>query len=495
MSLQEYRPKLQQQNPNASKVGAGFAYPRIGAVIPGARAELTNVLERSHGTPAPRADTKPVRPQVARVNPAVEPLKRAGAAVGNAVSEAAGRYTDAAGLYAPQNARDVGINLRRGVGAAAAIPVAAAEMATRPMRALAGASMDLYRGLLTGEQEPADSAAARPQAVSAAPSSTAPVASSSAIERPGAAVRQAVGDQARAEDFVRGNKAPRSDALNINRPLPIPGSNMQYAGQYGDTAVIERPGQFGERSFSDTSGVAGANPAMGGVARPGAATAAQPAGEQLTPAEQFIRNTTMSDGTRAFGGSGSEQLHQARLDALARGDGEAVTRSMMTAAERADYDRRNQAYAQDPLKAYEIDQVTAAENAKAEATGLRNYRQDLLQQANLRARQDAAETSAGAAKDKRQSDLLKRAGDIAAQFFPDEPEPQSALAAILEASAMAGQGDRLAQIAAEQRGEIMKHIAGLPEGSLFDAHAYLMKVADAENQKDAVRTVMDEMGI
>jgi hypothetical protein len=67
--------------------------------------------------------------------------------------------------------------------------------------------------------------------------------------------------------------------------------------------VIERPGANGERSFSDTDGVAGANPAMGGIARPGAAAPVQPAGEQLSPAEQYIRNTTMSDGTRAFGGS------------------------------------------------------------------------------------------------------------------------------------------------------------------------------------------------
>ena len=70
-----------------------------------------------------------------------------------------------------------------------------------------------------------------------------------------------------------------------------------------------------------------ANPAMGGIARPGAAAPVQPAGEQLSPAEQFIRNTTMSDGTRAFGGSGSEQLHRARRrrggDALADDRGRA----------------------------------------------------------------------------------------------------------------------------------------------------------------------------
>ena len=126
-------------------------------------------MERGLGTPAPRADTTLVRPQVPRANAAVEPLKRAGAAVGSAISETAGRYTDAAGLYAPQNARDVGVNLRRGVGAAAAIPVAATEMATRSMRALAGASMDQYRGLLTGEQEPAQAPASSPRSRPARP--------------------------------------------------------------------------------------------------------------------------------------------------------------------------------------------------------------------------------------------------------------------------------------------------------------------------------------
>ena len=119
-------------------------------------------MERGLGTPAPRADTTLVRPQVPRANAAVEPLKRAGAAVGSAISETAGRYTDAAGLYAPQNARDVGVNLRRGVGAAAAIPVAATEKATHSMRALTGASMDHYRRILTGEQKPAQAPTSNP---------------------------------------------------------------------------------------------------------------------------------------------------------------------------------------------------------------------------------------------------------------------------------------------------------------------------------------------
>jgi len=120
-------------------------------------------------------------------------------------------------------------------------------------------------------------------------------------------VRQAVSDQARAEGFVRDNRAPRSDARNINRPMPIRGSDMKY----GDTPVIERSGANGERSFADTDGVAGANPAMGGASRPGVLGANPTTGRLYDSAaeaervararEEYRANTTMDDGTRVFG--------------------------------------------------------------------------------------------------------------------------------------------------------------------------------------------------
>ncbi len=433
-----------------------FAYPKIGEVLPGARAELTDMMEKAWGpeTAAPQRPAAPAAPETAgmapastvegapavpsRENPAVRPLKQAAAWVG----EQAGEVADAAGFFAPQNARDVGINIRR----ATALPVAAADAATTPIRKGLGALADVYGGLFSGEQAPAQA----PQRPAVAPAAAAdPAAAPGTAPAPAAATTPAsaaINDQATAEDFVRGNKAPRSNGLNINRPMAIPGTKMQYAGQYGDTAVIERPGAQGERSFSDTDGVAGANRA---VVRPVAA-----AGEQLSPAEQFIRNTTMSDGTRAFGGSGSEQLHQARLDALARGDGEAVTRSQMTAAERTNYDRQNAAYDQNPLKAYEIDQVTSAETAKADATAMRNYRQDLLQQAGLGLRQSAAETAAGKATASARNASLTQANNIVKTLFPDEPEAGGILGAILEQAVTSGNSASLNQLAATEAAKL-----------------------------------------
>ena len=220
--------------------------------------------------------------------------------------------------------------------------------------------------------------AGRPGTVAPANFQNVTSGSSSAPADPRRAARD---DQFRAQDFVAGNKADRSNALNINRPMGSPGTDMQYAGQYGDTAVIERTGAKGERSFSDTDGVAGQNRG----ARP-AVAGAEP---QLSPAEQYIKNTTMSDGTRVFGSgvgapnggpNANEKLQQARLAAIARGDGATVEKQL---AEEGMTPAQRNAYRQDPLKAYEIDQVTKAENAKAESIGMKNYRDDILRQAGL----------------------------------------------------------------------------------------------------------------
>ena len=443
MALQDDRDRIAARN-DATRT------PMMQAVFGGPtnkKSQLQRQIDAERAARPTASSVAPTRPAVAapaRENPAMRPLKQAAAAAGNAISNTA----DNIGLYAPQNARDVGVNIRR----ASAVPLIAAEVATRPVRAglgaIASGAADVVGGVLSGEQTPqqatdAPVVAGRPGtgAPNAFQNVTAGSSSVSADPR-----RRARDDQFLAQDFVAGNKADRSNALNINRPMAIPGTKMQYAGQYGDTAVIERPGAQGERSFSDTDGVAGANRA---VVRPVAA-----AGEQLSPAEQFIRNTTMSDGTRAFGGSGSEQLHQARLDALARGDGEAVTRSQMTAAERTNYDRQNAAYDQNPLKAYEIDQVTSAETAKADATAMRNYRQDLLQQAGLGLRQSAAETAAGKATASARNASLTQANNIVKTLFPDEPEAGGILGAILEQAVTSGNSASLNQLAATEAAKL-----------------------------------------
>lgn len=262
--------------------------------------------------------------------------------------------------------------------------------------------------------------------------------------------RRARDDQFLAQDFVAGNKADRSNALNINRPVAIPGTDMQYAGQYGDTAVIERPGAKGERSFSDTDGVAGQNRGV----RPAVA----PAGEQLSPAEQYIKNTTMSDGTRAFGGSGSEKLQQARLAAIARGEGATVEKQL---AEEGMTPAQRNAYRQDPLKAYEIDQVTKAETAKAESVGMKAYRDDILKQAGLG-------LEAGKAAQGKSTAFSKNLNAKVMSSFPDGD---------LTIKDPGGMRDLLAQIIASKVG---------PDGANFDliASQEATKLRAAAQKKD-----------
>ena len=87
--------------------------------------------------------------------------------------------------------------------------------------------------------------------------------------------------------------------------------------------------------------------------------------EQLAQArQQYVDNTTLSDGQRAFGGK-SQELHSARLAAIKAGDGDIVERQLMRPEQRA-------AYAQDPLKAYEIDKSTEAANQTAQYRSLRD---------------------------------------------------------------------------------------------------------------------------
>ena len=423
------------------------------------------------------ASVRPAAVATARENPAVRPLKQAAAAAGQAI----GNTADNIGLYVPKNARDVGVNLRR----ASAVPLIAAEVATRPVRAGLGAvasgAADVVGGLFSGEQSPAPQEAPAAPAVAGRPGTGAPSAfqnvaagSSSVSADP---TRRARDDQFLAQDFVAGNKADRSNALNINRPVAIPGTDMQYAGQYGDTAVIERPGAKGERSFSDTDGVAGTNQG----ARP-AVAGAEP---QLSPAEQYIKNPTMSDGPRVFGSgvgaptggpNANERLQQARLAAIARGDGAVVEKQL---AEEGMTPAQRNAYRADPLKAYEIDQVTKAENAKAESIGMKNYRDDILKRAGLGLQADKAAQG-------KTSAFSKRLVDTAKLSFPDgdlEVDNPGAMREILSAilaKKVGPDGADFEQIAAQEATKL--RAAAQAEG--FDPGAYLAQYMEAGSGED-----------
>lgn len=297
-----------------------------------------------------------------------------------------------------------------------------------------------------------------------------------AADAPRARVRGAVSDQARAQDFVAGNKAPRSNALSINRPIPIPGSDMQYGGQYGDTAVIERPGANGERSFSDTEGVAGANRAMGGIARPGAALSPEAEAQRVAQARaDYIANTTMSDGRRAFGGSSMEQLRKAQMEAVEGKRAPALLQGRERAfvanqlAEEGRTPEQNAAYRQDPLKAYEIDQVTGADRAQADAAAMKNYRDDIYKRAGLSLQQDRANQG-------RLSGAMKNVDEIVKPLMEVEPEVGGVLRAILDQAARAGNTD-LSGLALTEAAKIRARMQ--KDGDAFDPGAFLAEYADA----------------
>lgn len=474
MALQDDRDRIAARNDAVRP-------PMMQAVLGGPtnkKSQLQRQIDAERAARPTASSVAPTRPAVAapaRENPAMRPLKQAAAAAGNAISNTA----DNVGLYAPQNARDVGVNLRR----ASAVPLIAAEVATRPVRAglgaIASGAADVVGGVFSGEQTPQQATDA--PVVAGRPGTGAPSAfqnvtagSSSVSADPRRAARD---DQFRAQDFVAGNKADRSNALNINRPMAIPGTDMQYAGQYGDTAVIERPGAKGERSFSDTDGVAGQNRG----ARP-AVAGAEP---QLSPAEQYIKNTTMSDGTRVFGSgvgapnggpNANEKLQQARLAAIARGDGALVEKQL---AEEGMTPAQRNAYRADPLKAYEIDQVTKAENAKAESIGMKNYRDDILRQAGLRLQADKAAQG-------KTSEFSKSLNDVALSSFPDgdlgvkDPGALRSLLSAIVARKVKPGDPNFDQIAAQEA--INLRAAAQAEG--FDPGAYLAQYMEAGAGED-----------
>ena len=360
-----------------------------------------------------------------------------------------------------------------------------AERAARPaVSSRTAAPTAAARPLAPGRAPMASAQPSRPLAPDRAPAASAGVMTSLSGMRPATNIapadprsapqRAARDDQFLAQDFVAGNKADRSNALNINRPMAIPGTDMQYAGQYGDTAVIERPGAKGERSFSDTDGVAGQNRGV----RP--AVAGTPTEPQLSPAEQYIKNTTMSDGTRVFGSgvgaptggpNANERLQQARLAAIARGDGALVEKQL---AEEGMTPAQRNAYRADPLKAYEIDQVTKAENAKAESIGMKNYRDDILKRAGLG-------LQAGKAAQGKTSAFSKRLVDTAKMSFPDgdlevgNPGAMREILSAILAKKVGPDGAGFEQIAAQEATKL--RAAAQAEG--FDPGAYLAQYMES----------------
>lgn len=132
------------------------------------------------------------------------------------------------------------------------------------------------------------------------------------------------------------------------------------------------------------------------------------------------------------------------------------------------------AYRQDPLKAYEIDQVTKAENAKAESIGMKNYRDDILRQSGLSIQAEKA----GQGKT---SAFSKRLVDTAKLSFPDgdlevgNPGAMREILSAILAKKVGPEGADFEQIAAQEATKL--RAAAQAEG--FDPGAYLAQYMES----------------
>lgn len=179
--------------------------------------------------------------------------------------------------------------------------------------------------------------AERPEADAATP------ASPGQLPRPGS-------PEAATDVFTTRNAEPAGPEVNANAPTEIPGSDYQYAGQYGDNQVLTRPtnGGDGPTEFTDD---------YTAFQRPRPAVReeelAQEAARVQAAREQYAANTTGSDGRRYFGGPATEKLRKAQMAEARRGDPAGVVERQL--AEEGRTPEQRAAYDADPAAAYQVD--------------------------------------------------------------------------------------------------------------------------------------------
>lgn len=214
-------------------------------------------------------------------------------------------------------------------------------------------------------------------------------------------------DQAAAELEIYGESERAGPGLNAATPRPIEGSDYSYAGQYGDTDVLTRPDPRAEGAteFTDKWGAFGAERPTKGGAR----TAAEEEARGEAAREQYRRNTTMSDGRRAFGGgtsastigpdgkvvlgkSSGEQLRDAQQGVIDRGENTAVLDRQF--AEEGRTPEQRAAYEADPVAAYANDAAASA-SASKQALDMFKYGQDERRHAATEARAQSSERRQG----------------------------------------------------------------------------------------------------
>jgi hypothetical protein len=294
-------------------------------------------------------------------------------------------------------------------------------------------------------------------------STTEPVptaATDAPVEAGAAPTEDAPNSQEAAELAILSNQRPASAELNAKRPEVIPGSEYSYAGQYGDTDVLTRPDPNVNQPNSDGSAVPEFTDQYSafGAKRPMTQDMAQRDAIEAAKAEQaradYERNTTMSDGRRAFGGSTMEKLRGLQMDEAAKGDPSGtVTRQL---AEEGRTPEQRAAYEADPAGAYQVDATAQAANSKTQLDAFK-YAQDAARNASTDARADRTETRrAGEAATKTAETALK-------SYELTAPDVHSA---VMREAAMRydnAQGQRpMSEIIAELFDSIEKDESGMP---------------------------------
>lgn len=187
------------------------------------------------------------------------------------------------------------------------------------------------------------------------PADATPAASPGRIPRPGS-------PEAATDVFTTRNAEPAGPGVNASAPAEIPGSDYQYAGQYGDNQVLTRPtnggdGQSVPEFTDDYTAFQRPRPAVREE------ELAQEAARVQAAREQYAANTTGSDGRRYFGGPATEKLREAQMAEARRGDPAGVVERQL--AEEGLTPEQRAAYDADPAAAYQVDARAASDAARS----------------------------------------------------------------------------------------------------------------------------------
>ncbi|GAB3287822.1 hypothetical protein [Parahaliea aestuarii] len=239
---------------------------------------------------------------------------------------------------------------------------------------------------------------------------------------------------------------PAGAAVNAGSPQAIEGTNYSYAGQYGDSQVIARPStptiparnRDGSLAADPYAPVTEFTDDRTAFSRPGASQPAQSEEARAQQArEQYIANTTGSDGRRYFGGSATERLRSLQMAEARRGDPAGTVERQLD--EEGLTPEQRAAYRADSVGAYQVDAHASSASAKAQMDAFKQ------QQDATRDRRQASRESAKEARLARESSL-NEADQILLPYKESMPEVYSQLMAIAGEAYNPNHGPSMSQI-------------------------------------------------